>query len=296
MSSSETTAPLELQKVLKSLEWVDGVIWDLTGLPDAFVSLLMHCSEILRDAANAHAHLGAAFELLDIAEPAKSKYDAEGPDVLRSAIKLAVDDRVFASNLASLCDTYYFLRSLEIFSLDKQSFDKLVGLLKLDDAALEDASAYSHTHTEVIDSLNAYLGQLEAKYPGIKLFANCVMLEANIMQEFGTNFEQLFALRSILPQDGELYMATLRSVVDSLHENLDAAGMIANVRYLYEDAEPEYWEAVSNAIWELQNGPDADNDMLCDDDYEIHYSEDLHFQPANIPDSSASRVMGMVAN
>ncbi|KAJ1802275.1 hypothetical protein LPJ75_006234, partial [Coemansia sp. RSA 2598] len=237
------TASLELQSVLKSLEWVDGVIWDLTGLPDAFVSLLMHCSEISRDAANARAHLTAAFELLDIAEPAKSKYDADGPDVLRSAIKLAVDDEAFASNLASLCDTYYFLRSLEIFSLDKQSFDKLVGLLKLDDTAPGDASTYIHTHTEVVDSLNAYLGQLEDKYPGIKLFANCVMLEANIVQEFGTNFEHLFGLRSILPQDGELYMATLRCVVDSLHRNMDAAEMIAQARHLYEDAEPEYWEA-----------------------------------------------------
>ncbi|KAJ2604323.1 hypothetical protein H4R99_001881 [Coemansia sp. RSA 1722] len=295
MSLPQPASP-ELQSVLKSLEWVDGVIWDLTGLPDAFVSLLMHCSEISRDTANARAHLAAACELIDIAEPAKSKYDADGPDVLRSAVELAVDDKAFASNLASLCDTYYFLRSLDAFSLDKQSFDKLVGLLKLDDTVPEDASAYIHTHAEVVDSLNAYLGQLEAKYPGIKQFANCVMLQANIVQEFNTNFEPLFGLRSILPQDGELYMDTLRSVVDSLRQNMGAAEMISSARHLYENAEPGYWEAVSNAIWELHNGSDADNDMFCDEDYEMLCGEDLSTQPSKIPGSGVSRVVGMVAN
>ncbi|KAJ1842211.1 hypothetical protein LPJ73_005871 [Coemansia sp. RSA 2703] len=301
MSSTDTIALPGLQTVFKSLEWVDGVTFDLTGLPDAFVSLLTHCSEISRDKDNANARLVAAYELLDITEPAKSKYDADGPDVLRNAIMTAIDDSEFASLLASMCDTYYFLRSLDGFSLDEKSFSDIVKLLRLDETAAPNAESTSETHATVIDSLNAYLDKLETRYPGIKQFANCVMLEANIAQEFGTGYEHLYNLRSELPSDGKLYVATLHSIVDSVQKNLDTAHMIAAARSLYQDENAEYWSVVCNTIWELQNGSDADHDYIDDDNDDYYYD---FLANVNLPKhaSSASgraasgRKVGLVAN
>ncbi|KAJ1724157.1 hypothetical protein LPJ53_001554 [Coemansia erecta] len=292
MSSSDTITLPGLQTVLKSLEWVDGVTFDLTGLPDAFVSLLMHCSEISRDKANANAHLVAAYELLDIAEPAKSKYDADGPDVLRNAIMTAIDDGEFASQLASMCDTYYFLRSLDGFPLDEKSFGNIVNLLRLDETAASSAEMSADTHATVIDSLNAYLDQLETRYSGIKQFANCVMLEANIAQEFGTGYEHLYSLRSELPSDGKLYMATLHSIVDSVQKNLDTAHMIAAAHSLYQDDSACHWSVVCNTIWELQNGGDADHDYSEDLDDEYYHD---FLANANLP-KHASSISGRAAS
>ncbi|KAJ2371528.1 hypothetical protein H4S02_009525, partial [Coemansia sp. RSA 2611] len=40
---------IDIYKTFKSLEWTEGVVWDLTGLPDAFLGILMHCRGISND-------------------------------------------------------------------------------------------------------------------------------------------------------------------------------------------------------------------------------------------------------
>ncbi|KAJ1947686.1 hypothetical protein GGF37_000270 [Kickxella alabastrina] len=282
-----------LLSIFKSLEWVDDNIWDLTGLPDTFVNLLLYCGDICRDKANTQVHFMAASELLSIADRPKSSYDIDGPAALKNAIKLATNDPVVASSLASLCDTYYFLRSLVIFELDEQSFTKLVELLKIDGADGQD-EAPACTHADVVNSLDAYLGQLEAQYPGIKVFANCAMLEANIAQEFGAGYKLLYGLRYELPADGELYMATLRCIVDSIRQNADVMEMIVNARCLYQGLLSEHWVAACNAIWELQNGHDsADQDAFINDS---DYDDDEQQLAADHTDAARTRTFGVAAN
>ncbi|KAJ2613181.1 hypothetical protein H4S08_002358, partial [Coemansia sp. RSA 1365] len=184
MASPAATSPHD---VFKSLEWIEDVIWDLTGLPDVFVTLLSHCSSIYYDREHIQMHEQAALETVELANSANSLFDAEGPDELSAAVKKAATDLEVASKLASLCDTYYFLRSLNVFNLSKSEFDGLVELLQAGDQI--DAGLY--THADAVDSLNVYLDKLEVSHPGIKHYANCAMLEANIVQEFDTSYELL---------------------------------------------------------------------------------------------------------
>ncbi|KAJ2724884.1 hypothetical protein GGI07_001633 [Coemansia sp. Benny D115] len=264
---SEAKSP-SLQSVLRSLEWVDNVTWDLTGLPDAFLGLLSHCSDICRDRANIATHFNAANELLGITDNTKSSYDAEGPDALKAAIRLSAEDTEFSANLASLCDTYYFLRSLDGFALDEQSFGKLVSLLRLEEPEGEGKSVAINTHQEVRDSLDAYLEELESEYPGIKQHVDRVMLEANIVQEFDADYEQLFSLRSKLPSDSTLYLDTLRCILEGAQKNMNGSQIISEAHRLYQDSNSEYWSVACGAIWELEHGRDGDVDieaLECDD-------------------------------
>ncbi|KAJ2034471.1 hypothetical protein GGI08_008941, partial [Coemansia sp. S2] len=100
---------VDVYKTFKSLEWIEGVVWDLTGLPDAFLGILLHCRGVACDQENAVAHQAAAFELLCITDPAVSLFDTNGPQVLKHAIEAAMADAEFATTLAGMCDSYYFL-------------------------------------------------------------------------------------------------------------------------------------------------------------------------------------------
>ncbi|KAJ2521911.1 hypothetical protein H4217_001087 [Coemansia sp. RSA 1939] len=246
----------------KSLEWIEGVVWDVTGLPDAFASLLSDCSAIARDRSHATQHVAAALEILDIVEPAKSMYDPDGPDALKKAIDAAVVDPAYASMLGNICDTYYFLRALDVFGLDSKSFEGIVALLHPDEH--DDTSSIEYTHAEIVAMLNTYLNKLESEYPGIKQYANCIMLEANVVQEFGACHELLYAFRSELPTDGDLYMETLRCVVDCVQENLDMEQLTERTHALYEGSLGEFWPAALNFIWELYNGSDGEYSLYND--------------------------------
>ncbi|KAI9501886.1 hypothetical protein GGI25_000232 [Coemansia spiralis] len=248
-SNSRPTRPSP-HSVFRSLSWAEVVVWDATALPDAFASLLSHCSNIAHDREHVAEHQFAALATLDIFDSVKSMYDADGPDVLRKAIQIAVADDGFANVFGSICDTYYFLRALDVFGLDNQSFDGIVALLKLDE---HDDTAIPYTHSEIVALLNTYLHKLESKYPGIKQYATCVMLETNVEQEFGACRELLYAFRSELPADGDLYMNTLRCIADSMHENIDMEQLIERVRSLYDGSLSEYWPSALNFIWELYN-------------------------------------------
>ncbi|KAJ2792070.1 RNA export factor gle2 [Coemansia linderi] len=199
---------IDIYKTFKSLEWTEGVVWDLTGLPDAFLGILMHCRGISNDHEYAKAHHAAALELLGVTNPAISLFDTNGPHVLGQAIKAAMDNAEFATTLAGVCDSYYFLRSLDVYDLDESSISELVDLLGLGDQGGD----FECTHADISGALDACLSRLESKYPGIKRYANCVMLEANVTQEFGASYEHLYSLRSELPPDGDLYMATLSCI------------------------------------------------------------------------------------
>ncbi|KAJ2082894.1 hypothetical protein H4R24_001224 [Coemansia sp. RSA 988] len=258
MASPAATSPHD---VFKSLEWIEDVVWDLTGLPDVFVTLLSHCSSIYYDRDQSQMHEQAALKTVELANSANSLFDAEGPGELGAAVKKAATDLEFASTLASLCETYYFLRSLNVFYLSNSEFDGLVELLKAGDQV--DAGLY--THADAVGSLNVYLDKLEANHPGIKHYANCAMLEANIVQEFDTTYELLHGLRDQLPSDGDLYMATLRSIVNSAHDNATMAQVIENAHALYVADLAQYWTTAANTIWEVLAGTDADADA----DYEL---------------------------
>ncbi|KAJ2851388.1 RNA export factor gle2 [Coemansia brasiliensis] len=251
--------------VFKSLEWVESAVWDLTGLPDAFVTLLMHCSSMSSDSEDLPMHEGAALESLGYVESAGSLYDSDGPFVLKAAIKRASTDQEFASMLASLCDTYYFLRSLNVFSLSSQEFDGLVDLLQAD----VETDAPLYTHADAVGLINVYLDKLEYSHPGIKHYANCAMLEANIVQELDTSYDLMHRLRDQLPQDGDLYMATLRSILASARENATIAQAIEKTRRHYEGASSIFWDAASNAIWDMYAGADDDIDTIMDEEIEL---------------------------
>ncbi|KAJ2010206.1 hypothetical protein IWW57_007019, partial [Coemansia sp. S610] len=70
---------IDIYKTFKSLEWTEGVVWDLTGLPDAFLGILMHCRGISNDHEYAKAHHAAVLELLGVTNPAISLFDTNGP-------------------------------------------------------------------------------------------------------------------------------------------------------------------------------------------------------------------------
>ncbi|KAJ2587555.1 hypothetical protein IWW49_003418, partial [Coemansia sp. RSA 1797] len=150
--------------VFKSLEWVETAVWDLTGLPDTFVNLLSHCGNMTADSDNLQMHEESALETLGFVDSAGSRYDSDGPFALKAAIKRAAADPEYAGMLASLCDTYYFIRSLNVFSLNAQEFDGLVDILQADDEI--DMPLY--THTDAVGLINVYLDKLEHKHPGIK--------------------------------------------------------------------------------------------------------------------------------
>ncbi|KAJ2355282.1 hypothetical protein IWW50_005079 [Coemansia erecta] len=264
MAQSAPAHPMALNphSVFKSLEWVETAIWDLTGLPDAFVTLLSHCSSMSTDIDNLPMHEEAALETLCLADSAGSLYDSDGPFTLKAAIKRAALDPEFPGMLASLCDTYYFLRSLNVFSLSTHEFDGLIDLLQADDEI--DVPLY--THTDAVGLINVYLDKLEHSHPGIKHYATCAMLEANLVQELDTSYELLSSLRDHLPQDGDLYLATLRSILNSARENGTIAQVIARARQHYSGALSIYWDAASNVIWDLYSGADEDVDMNADED------------------------------
>ncbi|KAJ2892058.1 hypothetical protein IWW38_003362 [Coemansia aciculifera] len=249
-----------MYKTFKSLEWVEGVVWDLTGLPDAFLGILLHCKSIAHDQENADAHQAAALELLSIADPAVSLFDANGPQVLRQAIGAAMANADFAATLAGMCDSYYFLRSLDVFALDEGSVGKLVDLLCLGG----DQNDAAHTHADVARALDACLLQLESKYPGIRHYANCAMLEANIIQEFGTSYEHLYSLRSLLPPDGDLYVATLSCIVSCAQKNMACAEIIGEARALFAESPAEHWACACDFICELQGSEYVDINNVYD--------------------------------
>ncbi|KAJ2394644.1 hypothetical protein GGI23_004609 [Coemansia sp. RSA 2559] len=242
--------------VFKSLEWIEGVIWDVTGLPDAFASLLSECSAVSRDHDCASEHTAAALSILDVVEPAKSMYDASGPDALKEALETAANDATHAAMIGNICDTYYFLRALDVFSLDSASFERIVALLHPNEQ--DGASSIAYTHAEILAMLNTYLHKLEPEYPGIKQYANCIMLEANVEQEFGACHELLYAFRSELPADGELYMSTLRCIADCVHDNVGMNQLTERVHSLYDGSLSEFWPAALNFIWELYNGSEGE--------------------------------------
>ncbi|KAJ2126851.1 hypothetical protein IW136_006565 [Coemansia sp. RSA 678] len=95
------------------------------------------------------------------------------------------------------------------------------------------------------------------------------MLEANIVQELDTSYELLNSLRDYLPQDGELYMTTLRSILNSARENGTIAQVIARARKHYAGAKTVFWDAASNVIWDLYSGADEDVDMSPDDEIDM---------------------------
>ncbi|KAJ1750315.1 RNA export factor gle2 [Coemansia sp. RSA 990] len=264
-AASQGLPAMNPHSVFRSLEWVESAIWDLTGLPDAFVTLLMHCSSMSSDSENLPMHEEAALESLGYVESAGSLYDSDGPFVLKAAIKRASTDPEFASVLASLCDTYYFLRSLNVFSLSSQEFDGLVDLLQADDET--DVPLY--THADAVGLINVYLDKLEYNHPGIKHYANCAMLEANIVQELDTSYELLHRLRDQLPQDGDLYMASLRSILGCARDNATIAQVIEKTRKHYEGALSIFWDAAANIIWEMYAGADDDIDTFMDEDIEL---------------------------
>ncbi|KAJ2162910.1 hypothetical protein GGF46_000293 [Coemansia sp. RSA 552] len=252
--------------VFRSLQWVEDVVWDLTGLPDIFVSLLAQCSYIGQDSDNRPEYATEPLEILNLVRSADSKYDTDGPSMVEAAIKQAKADEGFAMELACLCNTYYFLRSMKsVFSLDEQEFDGLVGQLRPD----RNADAPLHTHADALGSLNLFLDKLEPKYPGIRHYASCIMLEANVVKEYGTTYEYLHGLRSQLPPDGDLYMATLRSIIESVHQNATVAQTMESAHALYENALPDYWTAASNGIWDIIEGGDGEVEA------EIDYDEPL---------------------
>ncbi|KAJ2552095.1 hypothetical protein EV175_003445 [Coemansia sp. RSA 1933] len=265
---SSSTEP-SLHSVFKSLEWIEGVVWDVTGLPDAFSSLLSECSAISRDHDHCSEHTASARAILDIVEPAKSAFDASGPDALNEAIETAANNDAYATMVGNICDSYYFLRALDVFSLDSNSFEKIVALLHPNEQA--DASPVTYTHAEIVATLNAYLHKLESEYPGIKQYANCIMLEANVEQEFGACHELLYSLRSELPADGDLYMHTLRCIAECVQENVGMEQLTERAHSLYGGSLGEFWPATLNFIWELYNGSDGEY-------YDLE--EDMDVEPA----------------
>ncbi|KAJ2797664.1 hypothetical protein H4S07_005890 [Coemansia furcata] len=248
---------VDVYKTFKSLEWVEGVVWDLTGLPDAFLGILLHCRGVACDQANVVEHKTAALELLCIADPAVSLFDTNGPQVLKQAIEAAISNAEFAATLAGMCDSYYFLRSLDVFSLDESSVGELVELLSLDDRG-EDSEP---THADISGALDACLCRLEIKYPGIRHYAKCVMLEANITQEFGTSYEHLYSLRSELPLDGDLYMATLSCIAACAQKNMTCEQMIIEAQALFTGSSSEWWACACTFICEIQDDDPVDHNV-----------------------------------
>ncbi|KAJ2490309.1 hypothetical protein IWW37_003266 [Coemansia sp. RSA 2050] len=248
---------VDVYKAFKSLEWAEGVVWDLTGLPDAFLGILLHCRGLYNDQENAKAHQAAVLELLGVTAPAISLFDTSGPQALKQAIKTAMTNAESASTLAGVCDSYYFLRSLDVFDLDESSISELVDLLRLDDQG----GGFECTHADISSALNACLGRLESKYPGIRHYANCVMLEANVAQEFGASYEHLYSLRSELPPDGDLYMATLSCIVACVQKNMTCEQMVAETCALFDKSLPERWASACGIICELLCSDHADESV-----------------------------------
>ncbi|KAJ2327042.1 hypothetical protein GGI00_004571 [Coemansia sp. RSA 2681] len=262
-TADELDIVIDMYSAFKSLEWIEGVVWDLTGLPDAFLGILVNCRGIAYDQENAVAYQAAALELVCIADPAVSLFDDNGPQVLRQAIKVAMVNTEFAATLAGMCDSYYFLRSLDAFGLDESSFGELVGLLCLGED--QDAAC---THADISRALDACLLRLERKYPGIRHYANCVMLEANVTQEFGTSYEHLYSLRSDLPPDGNLYMATLSCIVSCAQKNKTSMQVVSEARALFAEGNSKHWARACDFICELQS-----SDHVSDNVYGIELSQ-----------------------
>ncbi|KAJ1966248.1 hypothetical protein GGI12_000210 [Dipsacomyces acuminosporus] len=257
---------LRLHKVFGSLAWAESVLWDSTGSPDAFARLLASCSSISLDRSKAQEHQDVALKLLNQAHAIGRKSIGDY-QTLKQAVQLAMENEAYANGLANLCGIHYFLRRLDAFSLDDQSLSRVIDSLKL-----FDQTDLLSTHESTIDALNACLGQLEARYPGIKQYTNCAMLETNVGQEFGLGPDQFAALRSALPADGELYLDTLRCIAGCLQKNLDTTETLQEARRLYSDsALAEYWIPVSNFIWDLQNSMEFD-----DDDENVWDEEDIY--------------------
>ncbi|KAJ2866417.1 RNA export factor gle2 [Coemansia aciculifera] len=279
---------VDVYKTFKSLEWIEGVVWDLTGLPDAFLGILLHCRGVFNDQENAVAHQAAALELLCITDPAVSLFDTNGPQVLKHAIEAARVNAKFAATLAGMCESYYFLRSLDVFELDESSINELVDLLCLGDHGESDAEC---THADISSALDACLRQLEAKYPGINHYANCVMLEANVTQEFGTSYEHLHGLRSELPPDGDLYMATLSCIVACAQKNMACEQMIIEVRTLFAESSSEHWACAFSFICELQSSDQVDDNVYSTSGIELDGTSKPNSMiksadPPNMPDGT----------
>ncbi|KAJ2469051.1 hypothetical protein GGI02_003511 [Coemansia sp. RSA 2322] len=253
-ATAEAPDDVDMFHMFKALEWTEDVLWDLTGLPDTFADILLHCKGIFYDEHNALAHQAVALELLGFTNSAKSLFDANGPDMLQRAIESATTSAVFASTLASISEAYYFLRALDAFALDDISVNELAKLLLLDDQG----AVVACTHADVASALDACLSRLDVKYPGIRLYANCAMLEANIAQEFGTSHEHLYSLRSELPVDGNLYMAILKCIIECARENMTCSQVVNKARCLFVGAKSEYWPTVASFIFELQGDDDGD--------------------------------------
>ncbi|KAJ2289648.1 hypothetical protein IWW55_006247, partial [Coemansia sp. RSA 2706] len=80
---SAASLPTNPHNVFKSLEWVENAVWDLTGLPDVFVTLLLYCSSMSTDSDDLSVHEKAALETLGLVESSGSLYDSDGPFVLK---------------------------------------------------------------------------------------------------------------------------------------------------------------------------------------------------------------------
>ncbi|KAI8326503.1 hypothetical protein GQ54DRAFT_294745 [Martensiomyces pterosporus] len=282
LSRALADAPnLRLHRVFKSLGWAESMLWCSTGHPDAFAKLLASCSSISYDRSSAPEHQSVALHLLSDAESASRKTRAPGSSsrqTLEKAVLLASSNEAYAGGLASLCGIYYFLRRLDVFELDDTSLGGLTDALRLDQSG-EQVEQASATHKDALDSLNACLGRLETKYPGIKLYTNCAMLETNIGQEFGVGLEPFAVLRNALPGDGELYLATLRCIVDCLQRNLGTTQTLHEARRLYTGSLDQYWVMASNFIWELQDGMSFGHE-LDDDEYLWEDEEFARFEDA----------------
>lgn len=247
---------MDLYPIFKSLEWVEDVTWDQTGLPDAFVSLLSHCKELANDRANVTMHQSAAAEVLAITESPMSHYDVDGPDMMSEAVDMAAAEGNFAVTLAGMCDIYYFLHSLNVFEIDSKSFNKLVALLSAE--GVQGAPKHSEESQHAVDSLDQFLGKLENKYPGIEAYAHRIMLEANIVQEFGIGYETLQSFANELPTDGSLYNATLRCIAESTCKNMDLMQTLDHAHGSFNGSLSDYWPAACDFIWELFSD---DNEM-----------------------------------
>ncbi|KAJ1950246.1 hypothetical protein FBU59_000768 [Linderina macrospora] len=251
-----------MHQVYKSLVWTDQVLLGTTGTPYAFESLMgMSSGLAYAPIEERPAFMGAFRVTLDLSEQPITPERT----TLESALYQATTDYNYAFSLSSLCRIYYFLRRLTPFNLDDQSLDKLISTLQSDDLAGDDTT----------DALDACLGQLEAEYPGIKLFVNFVRLEANIMQESRLSLEPFDTLRAALPQDGELYLKTLQCVADCLQRNAGITQMLNEVRKLYDDSSlAEFWPAASGLVWEINDAAAADIQQFDDDEDDGEFGDD----------------------
>ncbi|KAJ2756657.1 hypothetical protein GGI19_000687 [Coemansia pectinata] len=87
------------------------------------------------------------------------------------------------------------------------------------------------------------------------------MLEANVTQEFGTSYEHLHGLRSELPPDGDLYMATLSCIVACAQKNMTCEQMIIEARTLFAKSSSEHWACAFSFICELQSSDQVDDNV-----------------------------------